>query len=213
MGRPIASAAVQPNIRSAAGFHEVMIPSRVLLTIASSEESTMAASRARVSSKRRRSLMSRAIFEAPTTRPVESLTGETVSDTSTRRPSFVTRTVSKCSTRSPRRTLARTVSSSSARRSSGMMSVIGWPTASAAVQPNNRSAAGFHEVMIPSRVLLTITSLDESTMAASRAAASARPGPAAGGVGRERASVIGHYDSRARGASHSGGFPARDATL
>ena len=156
--------------------------------------------------------MSRAIFKAPTTRPVESLTGQTVSDTSTRRPSFVTRTVSKCSTRSPRRTLARTVSSS-ARRASGMMRVIGWPAASAAVQPNIRSAAGFHEVMIPSRVLLTITSLDESTMAASRAAASARPGPAAGGVGRERASVIGHYDSRARGASHSGGFPARDATL
>jgi hypothetical protein len=45
MDRPIASPADQPNMRSAAGFHEVMMPSSVLLTMASSEELTMAASR------------------------------------------------------------------------------------------------------------------------------------------------------------------------
>src|SRR5215510_15065393 len=46
MWRPTASAAVYPNIASAARFHEVMMPSSVLLTIASSEESMMAASQA-----------------------------------------------------------------------------------------------------------------------------------------------------------------------
>jgi hypothetical protein len=46
MCRPTASAAVYPNIASAARFHEVMVPSSVLLTIASSEESMMAASQA-----------------------------------------------------------------------------------------------------------------------------------------------------------------------
>jgi hypothetical protein len=39
------------------------------------------------------SLMSRAIFDAPMTRPEQSRTGETVSDTSTSRPSLARRTV------------------------------------------------------------------------------------------------------------------------
>ena len=39
MCRPTASAAVQPKMRSAAGFQDVMMPSSVLLTIASSDES------------------------------------------------------------------------------------------------------------------------------------------------------------------------------
>ncbi len=46
---PITSPAAQPNIRSAAGFHETMMPSSVLLTMASSEELTMAARRSAAS--------------------------------------------------------------------------------------------------------------------------------------------------------------------
>jgi hypothetical protein len=42
-GRPIASAAVYPKIRSADRFQVSMTPSTLLLTIASSEDSTMAA--------------------------------------------------------------------------------------------------------------------------------------------------------------------------
>ncbi len=44
---PIISSAVKPNSCSAALFHEVTMPSRVLLTIASSEDATMAARCAR----------------------------------------------------------------------------------------------------------------------------------------------------------------------
>jgi hypothetical protein len=46
MGRPIASAAVYPNIFVAAGFHDVTTPRRSLLTIASSDDSMIAARRA-----------------------------------------------------------------------------------------------------------------------------------------------------------------------
>lgn len=46
MDRPTASAGVKPNNRSAPPFQLCMRPSRVLLTIASSEFSTMAASQA-----------------------------------------------------------------------------------------------------------------------------------------------------------------------
>ena len=51
--------------------------------------------------------MSRAIFAAPMTVPEESLIGETDSEIGTVSPFFLTRTVSKCSTRSPLRILAR----------------------------------------------------------------------------------------------------------
>jgi hypothetical protein len=64
--------------------------------------------------------MSRATFEAPTTRPLESLIGDTVSEISSLRPSFVWRTVSKWSTFSPRLIWLKILSSSS-RRSSGMI--------------------------------------------------------------------------------------------
>src|SRR5437868_2449093 len=40
---PIISSAVNPNIRSAAGFHDVTMPFKSLLTIASSDEATSAA--------------------------------------------------------------------------------------------------------------------------------------------------------------------------
>src|SRR4051812_43402615 len=45
MGWPIASAAVQPNIRSADAFHDMIFPVKSLLTIASSEDATIAAKR------------------------------------------------------------------------------------------------------------------------------------------------------------------------
>ena len=95
MCRPTASAAVHPKIRSAPRFQEVMTPSRVLLTIASSDESMIAARRDRSSSRRRRSVMSRATLEAPTMRPALFRTGDTVNEMSRSRPSFVIRTVSK----------------------------------------------------------------------------------------------------------------------
>ena len=53
------------------------------------------------SSARLRSAMSRTIFEAPMIRPSWPLTGETVTETSSRFPSLVTRTVSRRSTRWP----------------------------------------------------------------------------------------------------------------
>ncbi len=49
MDRPTASAALYPKMRSAPPFHEVIRPSSVLLTIASSDESTIAARSARAS--------------------------------------------------------------------------------------------------------------------------------------------------------------------
>jgi hypothetical protein len=53
--------------------------------------------------------------------------------------------------------------------SSGMMMRIDWPTASA-VEPKIRSAAAFHDVMMPFTSLLMIASSEPSTMAASRRA-------------------------------------------
>ena len=53
--------------------------------------SAAASSRSRSSSARLRSVMSLAIFEAPTIVPSASRIGETVSETSMRRPSLVTR--------------------------------------------------------------------------------------------------------------------------
>ena len=194
MGWPIASAAVQPNIRSAAGFHEVITPFRVLLTITSSDDSTMAASRARISSKRRRSVMSLAILQAPTMRPVESFTGETVREMWTWCPSFVTRTVSKWSTTSPPRTRAST-SASSRCRSGGMIRVTCRPSAAEAGHPYILSAAWFQDVMIASSVSVTMASSDASTMAARRAAASPVRSGCGGASGRRGAGV-----GRGRGA-------------
>jgi hypothetical protein len=50
IGRPMISAALNPNILSAARFHEMMIPSRSLPTIASSVDSAIAVSHACASS-------------------------------------------------------------------------------------------------------------------------------------------------------------------
>jgi hypothetical protein len=62
---PIASGAAYPNIRSAAGFHERMVPWRFLLMIASSAESTSALSSSAVS----RRDAGRPIWWSVTTRP------------------------------------------------------------------------------------------------------------------------------------------------
>ena len=51
-----------------------------------------------------------------------------------------------------------------------------WPTASAAVYPNSRSAAVFHKVIVPSRSCATMASSDDDTIAA-------RYASAGGGVG------------------------------
>src|SRR5579884_1825563 len=59
----------------------------VLLTMASSEDSTIAASLAFASSARFRSVMSLAILDAPTTRPSSSLMGEIVRETGMAVPS------------------------------------------------------------------------------------------------------------------------------
>ena len=71
-------------------------------------------------------------FLAPTTRPVSSLMGDTVSETSTRLPSFATRTVSKWSIRSPRFIFPR-ITGSSGCSSGGMMSVTDFPMISSAL--------------------------------------------------------------------------------
>ena len=60
IGCPMASCSVYPNIRSAAAFHAEITPSRVLAMIASSEDSTIAAYRNRISSARVRSVASAA---------------------------------------------------------------------------------------------------------------------------------------------------------
>ena len=53
-------------------FHEVMVLFRSFVMIASSDDSTTAASRWPARAARARSLMSRAIFDAPITRPASS---------------------------------------------------------------------------------------------------------------------------------------------
>ena len=55
IGWPIASAAEYPKRRSAPAFQLRIFPSKVLLTMASSEEATMAARRARACISRSRS--------------------------------------------------------------------------------------------------------------------------------------------------------------
>ncbi len=65
-----------------------------------------------VASIRLRCVISRAIAEAPTMRSLAPRTGETVTDMSIRRPFLASRTVSKCSIRSPRLSRSRICGSS-----------------------------------------------------------------------------------------------------
>ena len=77
------------------------------------------------------SVMSRATFEMPMVAPEGDLIGEMLSETSTRLPSLRSRTVSLCSMLSPQ-PIRRSASCISGSRSSGTISVMFWPTASAA---------------------------------------------------------------------------------
>ena len=97
--------------------------------------------------------------------PDASRTGDTVSEISIGRPSFARRTVSKWSTRSPRRMRA-SISSSSACRSGGMRIRTDCPISSEGVYPKSRSAAALHDWMMPSRFFAMMASSDDSTIAA-----------------------------------------------
>ena len=127
--------------RSAAGFQDVMMPSRVLLTMTSSDDSMTAAKCRSATSVFRRSVMSRATLEAPTTRPSASLTGETVSGQVEESAVFGEAHRLEVVDASPRRMRARR-SSSSARRSSGTIRVMCCPMASTAVQPKSARRRG-----------------------------------------------------------------------
>ena len=70
---PTISAAVHPYRRSAAAFQEVITPSSVLLMIASSEDSTMAASRAWATSASRSRVTSRVKKRMHTKSPLRNM--------------------------------------------------------------------------------------------------------------------------------------------
>ena len=91
-----------------------------------------ASSRSRSTSARFRSVMSRATFAAPMIVPSASRIGETLSETSMTRPSFVSRWVSKWPTRSPRRMRSR-IRTMSSEWVSGIKVETGLPTISRAV--------------------------------------------------------------------------------
>ena len=98
--------------------------------------------------------------------PFESLIGEIVRERSRVLPSLAILFVSKCSTFSPLRSLLR-ISGSSSMRSAGIKRVIGWPSISSSVYPNNFSAPWFQLVIIPLSVFPMIASPEDWTMAAS----------------------------------------------
>jgi hypothetical protein len=166
IGRPTASSAGYPNSRSAPAFHETIRPSSVLLTIASSEDSTIAASRALASAERFSSLISRAMMDAPTRRPAASRMGETSSNRSRGRPSLLSSVTVYGSRGSSQRIRSRIAASSvpGAGRSSRVTRA---PIASSAEYPNHCSAARFQEVTAPSLFWLMKAYSAESTIAVS----------------------------------------------
>ncbi len=85
-------------------------------------------------SARFRSVMSRAMVDAPVTAPDASRMGETVSETARWTPSLATRSVSRVSTASPLATACR-MSCSSSRRSRGTNVEMWRPIISSAVYP------------------------------------------------------------------------------
>ena len=99
------------------------------LRSASSSRSRSAAASCRSTSERRRSVISRAIFETPMIAPDSSRTGDIVREMSISRRSLVMRTVSKCSTRSPARIRLR-IRSSSCWRLAGISIRTGRPISS-----------------------------------------------------------------------------------
>jgi hypothetical protein len=116
--------------------------------------------------------MSRTTFEMPMVAPEGDLIGEMLIETSIGLSPFRNRTVSLCSMLSPQ-PIRRNASWISDRRSSGTSRVMFSPTASAAVYPNNRSAAEFQPVSVPSRDIVMMASLEDSTAALKSRARSA----------------------------------------
>ncbi len=153
-GWPISSAAWYPNSRSVCSLASRMAPDSSTMTIASGALRT---SRRKRSSARRRSLMSRVMDAAPTTVPLMSQIGDTVTDALTVVPSRATRTASWSLTTSPRPTRAR-VASTAAWSSAGTIMWMLRPMACSAEYPYIRWADGFQLVMVPSRVLPMIAS-------------------------------------------------------
>ena len=102
-------------------------------------------------SARLRSVMSRTILAAPTTRPWASRTGETLTDTCSVRPSLATRTVSYGPKCSPALTHCFTRSVSSCL-SGGTRTAPGRPRMSPARYPYSASAPPFQLVTSPSRL-------------------------------------------------------------
>ncbi len=158
-----------PSVRSNAGFTRMKCPLSFAIAIKSSERpknrSMSLRASARSCADRFCSVMSRAIVDAPTTRPLESRTAEIVSDTSMSEPFLRRRVVSKRSTRSPAATRASSFATSSSWPS-GTSSAIDWPVISASEYPYSRSAPGFQLTIVPSVVLLMIASAQDSTTAA-----------------------------------------------
>ena len=108
------------------------MPNWLRRSVVAALDSASRSSRARSASSSLRSEMSRAIFEAPMTRPSSSRIGDTVSEIGMSDPFLRRRMVSKWSTPRLARMRAST-SSSSPCRSSGMSMRMDWPTASSAV--------------------------------------------------------------------------------
>ena len=106
-----------------------ILPSASMITIASGADSSRPRN---CVSPRFRSVTSRATTDAPITWPYASWIAEIVSETWIRLPSLRTRTVSKCSMRSPRESRSK-IAGSSSTESSGTSIAIGCPIASSAV--------------------------------------------------------------------------------
>src|SRR6185437_16145675 len=78
-----------------------------------------------------------------------------------------------------------------------MIRRIDWPIISSAVNPNNLSAAAFHDVTIPCSVLLAIASSDDAIIAASSSAG-------CGSVSAAGASILESEDDSAPGGADGG---------
>ena len=142
---PIASASVYPNMRSAAGFHDVMMLFRSFVMIASSDDSTTAARRRRAIAARRPLADVARDFGCTdhATRIVQN--GRHGQRDRDERPVLALTDGLKMSDRLfPRESGPEPVSSSGCR-SAGMIIRIDLPIASSALYPNMRSAARFQE--------------------------------------------------------------------
>ncbi len=162
---PMTSAAAYPNRRSAPGLKDSIRPRASITMMASTAASTTDRSRASLSlsfsMSRLRSVTSRATARPPMTAPEASFRGDTVSDTSMRRPSFVSRTVSWRSTRSPCLMRSRSLVVSSTAPG-GIRTCTERPTIASAGYPYINSAPRFQLRIVPCRSFARIASSDDS---------------------------------------------------